>query len=291
MSNITPIRQSSVLHAHNDDHLIDLWLRNKRSENTQKAYRRDVKEFLQFVDTDVGSVVLEDMISYREHLEEKNLKPASVRRKLNVVKSLMSFAVKIGYIRFNVGAVVEGPQQTDTKVKKILTRAEVFAIFDQAEDHPRDHIILRLLYSGGLRVNALCNIKRDDIIDREDGRIQINIERDKGDSTHQLLLSKKMSRSLREYMEEVDTTYLFPSENDTALHTNTIRKLVKKYSELADIGKDVSPHWFRHSHISHALDNGAPLHVLKPTVDHKNIQTTSGYAHARPDATSSDYVD
>ena len=74
------------------------------------------------------------------------------------------------------------------------------------------------------------------------------------------------------------------------LHPTRIRKIVTQAALRAGITKKVSPHWLRHSHASHALDRGAPLHLVRDTLGHVSIKTTGKYLHARPDDSSGLYL-
>ena len=114
---IISANQQSVMaqQATSDDHLIDLFIRRKRSANTQRTYRLAVDQFLQFIDhKSLQSVNLDDMVRFTEHLEVTYSSKHSQRLKLDAVRSLFTFAQKVGYLQFNVGAAVEAPKPENT---------------------------------------------------------------------------------------------------------------------------------------------------------------------------------
>ena len=75
---------------------------------------------------------------------------------------------------------------------------------------------------------------------------------------------------------------VFPSPSGRALDRVRVRAIVRQAAERAGVDAHVSPHWLRHSHASHALDHGAPIHLVQATLGHSSVATTSGYLHARP---------
>ncbi len=80
------------------------------------------------------------------------------------------------------------------------------------------------------------------------------------------------------------------AHNDGALDTRQLGRIVKAAAKRAGLDEDVSPHWMRHAHASHALDRGAPIHLVRDTLGHESAATTSRYLHARPDDSSSRFL-
>jgi integrase/recombinase XerD len=101
---------------------------------------------------------LSDLQRYADSLEGS---PASRARRLLTLKSLLSFAAKMGYTPFNVGAAIRPPRPDDRLAERILHERQVFALLDAVADHPRDHALIRLLYNGGLRVSETVGVKRN----------------------------------------------------------------------------------------------------------------------------------
>ncbi|MHC2069748.1 tyrosine-type recombinase/integrase [Bremerella sp. T1] len=83
---------------------------------------------------------------------------------------------------------------------------------------------------------------------------------------------------------------VFRSRKKGNLDESAVWRIVKKASQRAGIDKDVSCHWFRHAHASHALDRGCPIHLVQATLGHSSISTTGRYLHARPSESSGEYL-
>jgi integrase/recombinase XerD len=286
-------------HAENDDHLISLWLHGK-SENTKEAYSRDVEQFRSFLDVPIRSVTLQDLQDWDDYLADSYAR-STHKRKMATIKSLFSFAQRIGYLTFNVGGAVSTPKPKDRLAERILSEQEVQRILAM-EDDLRNGVLLRLLYASGARVSEVTGLEWRSLQRRPDGAKktgQVTLF-GKGDQTRTVLLSRDTWKALQELRREESadgygspSDPVFRSRNGGALSRVQIWRIVKSAAKQADIDvaeKPVSPHWFRHAHASHALDRGAPTHLVKETLGHESLQTTSKYTHARPDESSSDYL-
>ena len=144
-----PIAPTPIPPDATEEQLIGLWLHGK-SQNTIRAYRRDIAAFRAFIGKPIRLAYLGDLQRYADALTGS---PASCARRLLVVKSLLSFAARMGFTPFNIGAAIRPPRPDDRLAERILDERQVFALFDAVEGHPRDHALIRLLYNGGLRVS------------------------------------------------------------------------------------------------------------------------------------------
>ena len=287
-------------HASSDPELVRLWLAGK-SENTQRAYRRDLEEFIDFVDKPIRAITLGDVQDFRAHLEnERQLATATVSRKLATVKSLFTFAHKIGYVQFNTGRPVRQPTPRRRLAEKLLTAGEVHRIF-AAVRTLRNLAICRLFYGSALRRSELAALEWRDLTARPDlsgdaERGQVTVF-GKGEKERAVLLSAstwkvlmKLRSAERADGRGASGDPLFWSREGGALTGTQIYNIVQKTARRAGIEKPVSPHSFRHAHLSHALDRGATIEEARETAGHNSIQTTSVYVHARPDSSTSDYL-
>ena len=284
--------------ADDDLHLIQLWLHGK-SPNSQEAYRRDVNQFVDHVDLPLNLVKLQHFWSWADHLEAQGLAPATRSRKLAAVKSLFSFGHRIGYLAFNVGAAVSTPKVPDRLAERILSEPDVQRILALETDH-RNSVLLRLFYASGGRVSELANLYWSALRERgtEGGRPigQVTLL-GKGQKTRTILLSTDTWEATQKLkIEEQSSGFgasndpVFRSRKGGSLSRQQIWRVVKKAAKRAGLEQPVSPHWLRHAHASHALDRGAPTHLVKETLGHKSLATTSKYAHARPDDSSARYL-
>jgi integrase/recombinase XerD len=152
------------MQANSDDMLIALWLAGK-ADRTRRAYQDDVAAFLRFVGKPLREVKLADLVAYGETLDQ--LAPASRARKLGAVKSLASFGHRIGYLAFDIGAPLRLPAIKSTLAERILGEGDVYRLLT-LETHPRNHALLRLLYTGALRISELCALAWRDLQPRDD---------------------------------------------------------------------------------------------------------------------------
>ena len=276
-----------IRQAHNDEQVIALWLHG-RSVHTQKAYSADIVRFLKFVNKQLKVITLGDLQGFADSLTEQDLKPASQNRILAAVKSLITFAHKIGYLKFDISKPLRVSKFRDELSERIMTEAEVQRIIGM-ENHPRNKLLLRILYCGGIRVSELCRLCWKDIQEREKGG-QMTVY-GKGGKTHTIIIPEPLWGDLVSSRKNaVDDSPLFRSRKGGALHPSQVWRIVKKSAVRAGIKKAVSPHWFRHAHASHALDRGAKVSLVKETLAHSSIQTTGRYLHAKPDESSSTYL-
>lgn len=276
-----------------DDTLVDMWLHG-HSPHTQDAYASDYADFRQIVIKPLREVTLIDLQLYADTL--MGLEAATVRRKLASLKSLLSFASKTGYLSFNVGAALRLPKVKDTLAERILTESQVQSII-ALEKNKRNRVMLRFLYYSGARVSEVTRLRWKDLVarsDRDTGREtgQATLF-GKGDKTRFVLLDDitwKMLTDLRVASASADDCVFYSTRSGGELSRMQVLRIIKSSAVRAGIPGNVSPHWFRHSHATHALDRGAPVSLVTQTLGHASVSTTSRYLHARPDDSSSRYL-
>jgi integrase/recombinase XerD len=276
-----------VRQAHNDEQVIDLWLHG-RSPHTQKAYTGDIVRLFKFVNKQLRHITLGDLQGFADSLIEEGLKPASQNRILAAVKSLITFAYKIGYLKFDISKPLRVSKFRDELSERIMTEAEVQRIIGM-ENHPRNKLLLRVLYCGGIRVSELCRLCWKDIQERDKGG-QMTVY-GKGGKTHTIIVPEPLWGDLMAYKNTaVEENPVFLSRKGGHLDPSQVWRIVRKSAVRAGIKKAVSPHWFRHAHASHALDRGAKISLVQATLSHSSIQTTGRYLHAKPEESSSTYL-
>jgi site-specific recombinase XerD len=296
---LVPIQPAPITtNATDDDHLIELWLRKQRSEKTRESYGATVAEFLGFIgNRPLRAVTLDDMLNFADWLKREHENPktgkaeiwsdATQARKLATIKSLFTFAHKIGYTTFNVGGAVSGPKVKDARAEKILSEEDIFKLFMAAEDG-RDRLLLRTLYVCAGRISEVCAASWRDLQPREDGG-QITLFGKRG-KTRVVLLPGKLWRDLLEFRAgAADDAPLFASREGRLSRVQAWR-IVKAAAKKAGIPWAASPHWLRHAHASHALENGATVKLVSETLGHASVAITSRYLHARPGESSSQHL-
>ena len=250
------------------------------------AYAADIRAFLAQCGQPLRAVTLGDLQRFADSLAP--LAPTSRARKLAAVKSLLATAHRLGYTAFDVGAALRLPPVKVTLGERILSEAEVHRML-ALEPHPRNAALLRLTYGAGLRIAELCALAWRDLAPR-DAAGQITLF-GKGGKTRVVLLPEGLWRAvvaLRGTAAPDDP--VFRSAKGGPLDPSAAHRVVKRAAARAGLSPAVSAHWLRHAHASHALDHGAPIHLVQATLGHASVATTGRYLHARPNDSSARYL-
>ncbi len=268
-----------------DDKLLAMWCnrpRKAQSQNTYSTYCRIGQQFMQAIGKPLQAITYTDLAGWVNGLQGS----INTRRLyVNVVRSLFAFAHELGYIRVNPALMIEPPAPEETKHRKMLSEEEVIALVRSGLS-ARDEAILRVLYSSGMRVSELCNLRWQDVI--EQGDKAVLVIRGKGGKTRESGISRAAYRAMLNIKPEFTepTEPVFTSNRHRAMSRDSVHYIFEKLSEK--VGKDISPHWMRHSHVSHALARGANPVDVQEQVGHSSLQVTTGYAHRTRN--SSDYL-
>jgi integrase/recombinase XerD len=273
----------------NDSALVELWLGAKVSPHTRRAYRAEITRLCVALPKPLVRITLADLQAYAESRSQASLKPASQNRALTAIKSLLSFGHETGYLPFNVGAVVKLRLDADRLNQRILEESEVSRLIDRTPPG-RDQVLLRLLYTSGIRVSELAQLKWCDLQPRAEGG-QITVFGKRG-KTRAILLKPRTWAQLIALRGSVDDAAapVFRSRKGGHLDVSQIRRIVYAAAARAGLPQKVSPHWLRHAHATHALDRSAPIHLVQATLGHASVSTTGRYLHARPTDSSSLYL-
>jgi integrase/recombinase XerD len=264
--------------ADSDAQLIDLWLHG-RSPETQRAYRRDVDAFLAFTSKPLDRVGLADLQGFYEALTTQ---PASRQRTVRAVKSLIGFAHRIGYLPFDVGAALVLRRLSGAVAARILDRESVLRMI-ALEGDARNRAMLMLLYDSGVRVSELVALTWADLQPRDNGCGQVTVI-GKGNKARVILIGPKVCSALRSLPAgDRPAAPMFASKSRGPLDQSMVWRIVRRAARRAGIDAAVSTHWLRHACASHALDGGAPVHLVQQQLGHASLETTTQYSHARPD--------
>ncbi len=275
-----------VSQAGNDAQVVALWIHG-RSQHTQRVYKKNAERFLIFAGKPLAHVSLEDIQTFADSLI--GIAQSSRAQVLAAVKSLLTFAHRIGYSAFNVGAAVQLPKVKNTLAERILQESEVHRMLT-LEPNQRNQLLLKTLYYGGFRVSEICNLQwRDLQASGASGQITVF---GKGGKTRAVLLPASLWDELQEFRCRAgDDDPVFPSRlKGRQLDQSQVLRIVRAASVRAGSSKKVSPHWLRHAHASHSLDHGAPIHLVQSTLGHASVATTGRYLHARPTESSGQYL-
>ncbi len=259
------------------------------SKNSIASYKNDLKQLILFLKEKNISTIekithnhLEEYISY---LKKHQISSRSIARKIVSIKSFFKFLVIDNIITTNPADFLESPK-IGIHLPEYLTVDEVDKLLNEfKEDNPiefRDKSIIELMYSCGLRVSEIENLKINQINFNE-GFIYIF---GKGDKERLVPLGSKARKLLIRYINEIrikynkkNSEYLFLNWQGGKLSRISIWKIIKKYAKRAGINKNIHPHTLRHSFATHLLNNGADLRIVQELLGHSDISTTQIYTH------------
>lgn len=267
----------SLQAANSDDMLVQLFVATKRSEKTRVQYTHSTGMLRTRLGKPLASITLQDAVDYHAWLKTQYSSLHSVKLHVNVAKALCSFGVKLNYLRTNVFAVIKPDTTPEVTHKRILTEEQVLKLID-APKRERDKLLLRLIYAAGLRVGEVCNLVWGDLLLNG----VLHIRNGKGQKERFVTLSESMIEKLLAARSDAGPSApIFRSQKGGKLDDSQVQRLIKTAAGSVGITGDVSPHWLRHSHASHALDRGANLVAVRDTLGHSSIATTNKYLHSK----------
>lgn len=161
----------------------------------------------------------------------------------------------------------------DKSLPSVLTKEEVKKLID-ATDNNKSRLIISLLYSSGLRVSELVNLKTSDFnFDEKTGWVRSG----KGSKDRLFVISDNLSKEIQDYLQNRNHQYIFSKE--APLTTRNIQKIIALTKKRAGIEKKVTPHTLRHSFATHLLEQGTDIRVIQVLLGHSSLNTTQIYAH------------
>lgn len=267
--------------ARDDSHLVQLWLAG-RPDATRESYAASATRFEGFLqEKGLRETHVADVVAWIDTLEGA---PATIARHVCAIKSLLTFAHRTGYTVFNVGLPIRTPKVPDRLHERIVEEDVIQAVIKKA-DSARDRALLLVFYYSGARVSEVCGLRFKDVVGN-----RVTFIRSKGTKTRTVLLPAFVADALRALRDPGTTpeTNIFRSYRGKPLCRRSAWDIVNKASDEADC--HLSPHWFRHAHASHTLDNGAPIHVVQHGLGHASLTTTSRYVHVRANQGSSQFL-
>lgn len=293
LATLPPQRMTS---ATSDTTLIASWLQLKDSPATRETYSRAIVQFLSWYGAPLQSLTVDALSDYRAFLATSGGSKATQALRLNAVKSLLTYGHRVGYLPYDVGRAVKAAKVANTLAERILPESQVMQLLYHPKLKPRDRLLLRLLYASGGRVSEITGLRwRDVVASGEAGQITVT---GKGDKQRAIRLSADTYRALLAHRPEGahGDDHVFQSQRRAGnearrgrLDRSAVLRIVKSAGRLVGL-PDLSPHWFRHAHASHALEKGATVALVKETLGHASIATTSKYLHAKPDDSSGLYL-
>lgn len=266
-----------------------LKLEKALSANTLDAYLTDLNKLLCFLKTeniDMLAVTLGDLQRFAAGLHDIGIHPRSQARILSGIKSFFHFLVMADYREDDPSELLEGPK-IGFKLPEVLTVEEIDTIISTVDmskkEGQRNRAILETLYSCGLRVSELCNLKLSELY-FDEGFIKVE---GKGSKQRLVPISPRAIKEIKYWLLDRNLgkikkgfeDYVFLARWGNSISRIMVFHLIKELAEKAGITKNISPHTFRHSFATHLLEGGANLRAIQCMLGHESIATTEIYTH------------
>jgi len=276
-------------HSSVQAYLASLRLERGLSENTVQAYRRDLWQFVDFLEEIGGHLFCagpREFLAYEARLMKRGLKPSSICRKLSAIHGFQQFAYREGELQ-ELPGTADRPR-LGRRLPKSLTAEEIARLLAApAVDTPeglRDRAMLELMYGCGLRVTELVELPLSGL------HMQGQVVRCVGKGNKERIVpvgdealawaARYLERSRPALMgKRSGTTRLFVQAGGTAMNRIRFWSRLKQYATQAGISKNVTPHMLRHSFATHLLGGGADLRAIQEMLGHASIATTQIYTH------------
>lgn len=260
------------------------------SRNTLQTYKRYIKRFIDYLPNEninnLSMVNHQNFVNFMSHLKKSGLGANSIRLITEACKTFFRFLKKEEILTTNPLSAIGSPKVWN-KVSNIISPREMSVLIDSPslrhEQGVRDKAILELLYSSGLRISELCQL-RFKHFDIEDRMVRVF---GKGGKERVVPFTRRCLAALSEYWllsrpsigPEDYAIITFP-HSTTPLNRMHVWSIIKKYAKQCGLSeKNIHPHTFRHCFASHLLDNGADLRVIQDLLGHSNVMTTDRYLH------------
>lgn len=266
-----------------------LKLEKALAANTQEAYMQDLEKLLNFLkaeNIDFRKCTYENLQQFSAELHDIGIHARSQARIISGIHSFYRFLVLNNYIETDPSELLETPK-IGQHLPEVLTVEEIDRIIetvdmDKAEGQ-RNRAILETLYSCGLRVSELCNLKMSDLYFTE-GFIKVE---GKGSKQRIVPISQRAIKEIRYWLIDRQAWRIKPGYEDyvflarwgKGISRIMIFHLIKELADKAGITKKISPHTFRHSFATHLLEGGANLRAIQAMLGHESITTTEIYTH------------
>ena len=273
-----------------DSFFTNLVVEKGLSKNTIESYRRDIKNFNNFllnkkIDSP-NDIKYNNILEFISSLTDKGYKSASVARTIVSIKQFFKYLQIEEIIKDNPISIVKTP-----KVKKslpvVLSEKDVDTLLNLPEDgtpgRTRDLAMLELLYATGIRVSELINLKLNDL-NFEMGYI---IVQGKGSKERIVPIGEKSKQKIMDYLSNSRdfmiknkiSSYLFITKRGTKMTRQGFWKLIKRNALNCGIKTNITPHTLRHSFATHLLKRGADLRSIQFMLGHSDISSTQIYTH------------
>ena len=258
----------------------------KVSLNTLQSYKRDLKQFENYLGTIEGKyneLTNDGIKDYIKYMQEQGKKTSTISRGLAAIRSFYQYETKNKQVEKDPTEGIQSPK-IEKRVPSVLTSSEVALLLEQPKNvdlkGTRDKAMLEFAYATGMRVTEIISLNVEDI-NLETGYATCK----NGKKERTVPIGEMSLKALKDYMLNARHT-MIKDDNEQALFVNVngqrltrqgFWKIIKYYKEQAHIDKDITPHVLRHSFATHLLQNGADLKSIQTMLGHSDILSTQIY--------------
>lgn len=269
-----------------------LQLEKSLSENSVEAYLHDLEKFTQFLcqnnlEKSPREIELHELENFLEWINQLGMTPSSQARIISGLKSFYGFCIQEEISKIDPTALLEAPKLAK-HLPDVLSYNEIEKIINSIDlstnEGTRNKAIIETLYSCGLRVSELVNLKLSCLY-FEVGYVRIT---GKGDKERLVPIGSSAIKSIMLYLDHIRRLVsVLPGNEDIVFLNRRGKKLsrvmifmiIKELAKKASITKNISPHTFRHSFATHLVEGGADLRAVQEMLGHESITTTEIYTH------------
>jgi len=256
------------------------------SKNTIRNYLHDLVEYFIFCKNNNLSPLVSLKPKHQRpmlsSIVDTGIKQSSIIRKISAIKSFSAFLERFNYSKNNHSSLLSMPKK-ERKLPQIFTEKEINILLNTIQKFPKDNLrdeaLVELIYSTGMRVGEISNLKIGDInFDNSEIRVL-----GKGNKERIVILSQKSSKKIKNYLIKskrnimLNSNPLFQNNIGGSLSDRSIQRLLKKYILMSGLDSNLSTHSLRHSFATHLLDGGADLKVIQQLLGHSSPETTKIY--------------
>ena len=264
-------------------------LRNERrlSPHTSSNYARDLAALATFCDTqgvaDWKALDNFHVRSFAAREHRNGLGPRSIQRRLSGSRSFLAFLIREGELKANPADGIRAPK-APKRLPKTLDADRMTALLEPPEDDPlarRDHAMMELLYSSGLRLAELVGLDLTDL-DLGDRTVRVL---GKGAKTRVLPVGRHAATAVSGWIADraaiaaAGETAVFVGQHGRRLGVRAVQRRIERAAQRRGIDIRVHPHLFRHSFATHLLESSADLRGVQELLGHADISTTQVYTH------------
>jgi integrase/recombinase XerD len=267
-----------------------LWLEDGLSRNTLAGYRRDLRQFAEWLQKSRSRALTAaeraDVLDYLAHQFQNNAKPRSAARLMSSLKRFYRYQLREGRMTADPTLEVESPK-LPRGLPKSLTEEDVESLLGAPDTGTplglRDRAMLEMLYASGLRVSELVTVGTAQV-SQDMGVVRVM---GKGAKERLVPLGEEALAWIRRYVAEARGAILdgrradalFVTARGAGMTREAFWHLIRRYAARAGLRKPISPHTLRHAFATHLLNHGADLRVVQMLLGHADISTTQIYTH------------